>query len=704
MSDIKVFAKDYPMAPIDKFIPYANNARTHSTEQINKLRSIYRGIGYGDPVEVDENFTILSGHGRVLAAKAEGMTELPYVMLTGMTEAEKKAYIIAVNRTALDAGWDQDLLAVEIQSLQESAFDITLTALDEKEISAMFGNKNILDDDFDLDEELKQPVFSKEGDIWELGKHRVICGDSTKSEIYAQLMENQKANLVLTDPPYGVNVEETAGKIKNDNLPDSEFSTFLLSAFECMHKNLADDGSIYVWHADTKGLIFRQAFQDAGFYLSGCCIWKKNALVLGRSPYQWVHEPCQPAGTMVWTPGGKVPIETLRDGDKVVSFNVYAGMVIGYRDGVPIRTASRHYKGKLYGIRVGEKKTWVTDNHKFSVRFNPNTSETWCTYMMVNEKGWWRVGICRTYDARGFGLKHRVNQEKAIAAWLIDTFHSQAEAQMGEQLLATKYGIPYTHWTVERGLERTKTQRTEENIEWLYRQIDLERLGESAKQLLSDYGRSFEYPLVTEDTGMEKFGRRVTAKINACNIIQGLMMVPVPYEQWEGDKTFEYQVITGIDIKDHDGPVYSLQVEKFEHYIADGIITHNCLFGWKQKGKHQWYSDRKQTTVWEYDRPKSSPEHPTMKPVSLMAYPIKNSTMTNGVVLDPFLGSGSTLIACCETDRICRGIELDPKFVDCIVKRYIDWNHGLYDDVFVNRGGERLRFNEVARFEPGVTP
>ena len=125
MSEIKVFAKDYPMAPIDKFIPYANNARTHSKEQINKLRSIYRGIGYGDPVEVDENFTILSGHGRVEAAKAEGMTELPYVMLTGMTESEKKAYILAVNRSALDAGWDEDLLAVEIEALQEQAFDLS---------------------------------------------------------------------------------------------------------------------------------------------------------------------------------------------------------------------------------------------------------------------------------------------------------------------------------------------------------------------------------------------------------------------------------------------------------------------------------------------------------------------------------------------------------------------------------------------------
>ena len=132
MSEIKVFAKDYPMAPIDKFIPYANNARTHSKEQINKLRSIYRGIGYGDPVEVDENFTILSGHGRVEAAKAEGMTELPYVMLTGMTESEKKAYILAVNRSALDAGWDEDLLAVEIEALQEQAFDLSLTGFSDE--------------------------------------------------------------------------------------------------------------------------------------------------------------------------------------------------------------------------------------------------------------------------------------------------------------------------------------------------------------------------------------------------------------------------------------------------------------------------------------------------------------------------------------------------------------------------------------------
>ena len=129
-------------------------------------------------------------------------------------------------------------------------------------------------------------------------------------------------------------------------------------------------------------------------------------------------------------------------------------------------------------------------------------------------------------------------------------------------------------------------------------------------------------------------------------------------------------------------------------------IHEPCLFGWKQKGKHQWYSDRKQTTVWEYDKPRSSKDHPTMKPITLMSYPIKNSTMTNGIVLDPFLGSGSTLIACMQTDRICRGIELDPKFVDVIVKRAIQENGGKYDDVFVIRDGQKLRFDEVASFEP----
>jgi len=365
--------------------------------------------------------TIIGGHQRLTVALELGYTEVPCAVVD-IDKVREKALNIALNK--ITGQWDDSLLAELLEDIANSGdFDIGKTGFDPPEIGELFNklhDKNVKEDNFDIDSELKQPVFSMPGDLWLIGKHRVICGDSTGEEVYTRLMDGQKANLVLTDPPYGVDVEETAGKIQNDNLPDAEFYDFLLSAFRCMQANLADDGSIYVWHADTKGLIFRKAYEDAGFYLSGCCIWKKNALVLGRSPYQWIHEP--------------------------------------------------------------------------------------------------------------------------------------------------------------------------------------------------------------------------------------------------------------------------------------------CLYGWKKKGRHQWYSDRKQTTVWEYDKPKSSPDHPTTKPVALMAYPIKNSTMTNGIVLDPFLGSGSTLIACMQTDRICRGIELDPKFVDVIVKRAIQENGGKYDDVFVLRDGQKLRFDEVATFEPQEVP
>ena len=691
------------MLPVSVLKPAAYNPRKKlkkGDKEYKKIENSIREFGFADPLVVNADMTIIGGHQRLTVAIDLGYTEVPCAVVD-VDKTREKALNIALNK--ITGAWDDQMLADLLKDLENVNFNLDLTGFEAPEIGQLFSNiydKKVKEDNFDVESELKQPTFSKHGDIWHLGKHRVICGDSTKMETYERLMEGVKANLVLTDPPYNVDVQETAGKIMNDNMSDSDFYNFLLAAYQCMHENLADDGSIYVWHADTEGLNFRKAFRDAGFYLSGCCIWKKNSLVLGRSPYQWIHEPCQIPGTMVWTPNGPAPIETLKDGDRVVSFNVHTGMVTGYRDGVPVRTASRPYAGIIYGIGIDGKQTWATDNHQFSIHFNPETSQTWCTYLMVNEKGWWRVGICRTYDARGFGLKHRVNQEKAVAAWLIDTFKSQAEAQMGEQLLATKYGIPYTHWTIERGIKRTDTQRTEENVGWLYDQMDIHQLEASAIKLLCDYGRSIDYPLVTEDTGKNKFSRRVTAKINACNLIPNLMMVPVPYEHWEDDKTFEYRPIEKIDVKPYDGMVYSLQVEKFEHYIADGIVTHNCLYGWKQKGKHQWYSDRKQTTVWEYDKPKSSPDHPTMKPVTLMSYPIKNSTMTNGVVLDPFLGSGSTLIACMETDRVCMGIELDPKFVDVITKRYVQANQGNYADVYVIRDGQKLMFDEVATFEP----
>ena len=403
--------KEMQLIPIEKLVPYINNARTHSPEQITKLRSSLREFGFVNPVIIDKDFNVIAGHGRIMAAKEEGIKEVPCVFADYLTDAQKKAYILADNRMALDAGWDDELLRIELEELQGLDFDLALTGFDDKELASLFNTDiETKEDDFDVSAELEKPTFTHKGDVWVLGRHRLVCGDSTSKETFDTLMQDEKANLVITDPPYNVNYEGTAGKIKNDNMADEKFYSFLLDAFKNTEAVMANDASIYVFHADTEGLNFRRAFKDAGFYLSGTCIWKKQSLVLGRSPYQWQHEP--------------------------------------------------------------------------------------------------------------------------------------------------------------------------------------------------------------------------------------------------------------------------------------------ILFGWKQGGKHQWYTGRKETTIWEYDKPKKNSDHPTMKPIPLLAYPIQNSSMSNCIVLDPFGGSGSTLIACQQTDRICRTIELDEKFCDVIVKRYIEFV-GSDDDVKVIRDNQEISFKDI---------
>jgi hypothetical protein len=227
---------------IDKLIPYVNNARTHNKEQITKLRSSLREFGFVSPVLIDKDFNILAGHGRIIAAKEEGLKDVPCVLVEHLTEAQKKAYILADNKLALEA-------------------------------------------------ELKEPTISKQGDIWLLGRHRLICGDSTKAETYEMLMEGKKANLVVTDLPYNVNYEGTAGKIQNDNMSDKDFFEFLLKSFKNMYNSMADGAAIYVFHADRETVNFRTSFKEAGFFCHQTCIWVKNAPVLGRSDYLYSHEP-----------------------------------------------------------------------------------------------------------------------------------------------------------------------------------------------------------------------------------------------------------------------------------------------------------------------------------------------------------------------------------------------------------------------------
>ena len=380
--------------------------------EYEKLKRSIEQFGYVEPVIWNKTTGfVVGGHQRLKVLLDMGITEVECVVVE-MDAEKEKALNIALNK--ISGEWDKDKLALLIADLQGADFDVSLTGFEPAEIDSLFKDAQqgkVKDDDFDVEAELKAPVITKARDVWTLGRHRLVCGDSTKAETFALLMGDRKANLVITDPPYNVNYEGSAGKIKNDNMADDAFYQFLLAAFQNTEAAMADDASIYVFHADTEGLNFRRAFADAGFRLSGTCIWKKQSLVLGRSPYQWQHEP--------------------------------------------------------------------------------------------------------------------------------------------------------------------------------------------------------------------------------------------------------------------------------------------ILFGWKKKGKHQWYTGRKESTIWEFDKPKKNGDHPTMKPIPLLAYPIMNSSMSNTLVLDPFGGSGSTLIACEQTDRSCCMIELDEKFCDVIVKRYIE-QVGSADGVSVQRDGLTYSYGELA--------
>ena len=194
---------DMQLVPIEKLVPYANNARTHSPEQINKLRSSLREFGFVNPVIIDRDYGVIAGHGRILAAREEHIKEVPCVFADHLTEAQKKAYIIADNRMAMDAGWDEELLRVEIEALKEMDFDPMLTGFDETELAELFGSDEdeVRDDDYDLTAALEKAAFVERGDVWTVGRHRLMCGDATSKDDVDTLMDGKTANMILTDPP-----------------------------------------------------------------------------------------------------------------------------------------------------------------------------------------------------------------------------------------------------------------------------------------------------------------------------------------------------------------------------------------------------------------------------------------------------------------------------------------------------------------------
>ena len=278
------------MKRLDELIPYINNPRKNDGAAVDKVAASIREFGFKVPIIVDKSGTIVAGHTRYKASKKLGLSEVPCIIAEDLTEQQIKAFRIADNRTAEESSWDFELLSVEVESLDD--FDLSLLGFDENEMAKILRNDEVVDDDF-YEEPPENPI-TQAGDVWILGRHRVICGDATVRDDISKLMEDALSDLVLTDPPYNVDYEGGTIeklKIKNDKMADLEFLKFLTDAFTLMHEYSKKGAPIYVFHADSEGFNFRSAFKAAGYNLRQCLIWEKNSLVMGRQDYQWQHEP-----------------------------------------------------------------------------------------------------------------------------------------------------------------------------------------------------------------------------------------------------------------------------------------------------------------------------------------------------------------------------------------------------------------------------
>lgn len=281
----------YENVEIEKLIPYKNNARTHSDEQIEKIAKSMKEFGFINPILVDGNLNVIAGHGRILGAKKLGMKEVPCLFIEDLTEEQKRAYIIADNRLAEDAGWDKELLKIELEDLKNMNFDITLTGFELEDFDFSMDETEVIEDEFD--ETVPEEPTSKKGEIYKLGKHFLMCGDSTDINDVEKLMNGVKADMLLTDPPYNVDYEGGNGlTIQNDNMDDETFREFLRVSFFNANSVMKEGAVFYIWHADSEGYNFRGACHDIGWKVRQCLIWCKNTLVMGRQDYHWKHEPC----------------------------------------------------------------------------------------------------------------------------------------------------------------------------------------------------------------------------------------------------------------------------------------------------------------------------------------------------------------------------------------------------------------------------
>ncbi len=297
MNDLKVEYKN-----IKELIPYCNNSRTHSDEQVLQIASSIKEFGFTNPVLIDDQGGIIAGHGRIMAAQKLKMDEVPTITLSGLSEAQKKAYIIADNKLALNSGWDDELLKIELEQLKELDFDLGLIGFSDDELALLMGGETTegLVDEDQVPELVDDPVTVL-GDVWQLGNHRLMCGDSTSIDAINILCNDRAVDMLLTDPPYNVAYQggnhgdpnRTNGlRIENDLMGDDAFRQFLSDAFIAASTVMKGGAVFYIWHADSEGYNFRGACRDALLQVRQCLIWKKSSIVMGRQDYHWKHEPC----------------------------------------------------------------------------------------------------------------------------------------------------------------------------------------------------------------------------------------------------------------------------------------------------------------------------------------------------------------------------------------------------------------------------
>lgn len=659
------------------------NVRTHGKRNLEAIRGSLKRFGQVEPLVVQKGTRrVLAGNGRLLALRELGVTEVDIVEVD-VQAGDAAALAVALNRTAELAGWDMAKLKTLIDETAE--IDWGNLGWSEAELRQALLEADIPIESrpgqSDPDEVPVPPVtpITQPGDLWilpsEIGEHRVLCGDATKSSAVQRLLRDEKPFLMVTDPPYGVDYtpewrdgvgEESPNRSRAPVAGDTQADW--KAAYALFPGDVA-----YVWHASLCSWIVAAGLHEVEFDIRAQIVWCKPSPTFSRGAYHWQHEPCQPPGTMVRTPEGVVPIEALKDGDRVLSYNSYSSVITGKRDGRTVKVAVRPYSGDLYAVSAGGCMTRCTDGHQFSVKFTAEASQIWCTYLM-RRGDWWRVGILRTFNSRGFGLSVRLEQEDGDEAWLLGTYSTRGDAMCAEQVLSVKYGIPTTHWNAERSSDRA-TFRTADQIRTIYEALDLVRMEQGACRVLGDHGRRMAYPLVTRGESHVRHSRRVTVIVRACNVIPKIMAVPKPKEA--GDE-FTWETVCDVGREPYAGPVYSLDVAVDHHYVADGLVTHNCWYAVRKGKPAKWGGDRRQSTTWELTPPKDAygrsgedeTPHATQKPIECMERPIRNHGGKADAVYDPFLGSGTTLLAAERQGRRCFGIEIEPKWVDVAVARW----------------------------------